>query len=272
MALLGLIFFAVSTAFITALGRIGFGLSQAFSSRYQTFNLLFWFATVSLLLLLADETGSSLRTVILAAMAVAMLLAFAVFPLGLKASRTRTQQAEAAATALLTGVSDKGALGVLFEDPSLVWRDADYFRQQHLFMFSDLKNDQMGQLLSSSYRVGSSRLCQGQATRVERVAPEELLFDNDTSALRISGRAFARSSPAPVRRFIIGADGRVIGFGASMVGSFTAKHSELVRKPESGEWLGFARRPHDATVIDVYGVDDSANTLCPLATVEVPRR
>lgn len=272
MALLGLISFTVATAFITALGRIGFGLAQAFASRYQTFNLLFWFSTVSLLLLLADEINSSLRTVILTAMAAAMLLAFAVFPLGLKASRTRTQQSEAAATALLAGVSDKQALGVLFEDPSLVWRDADYFRQQHLFMFSDSKNDQMGQSLSGTYRIGSSQQCQGRATMVERVPPEDLLVDKGAGGLRISGWAVEGPSKTPVRSLVIAADDKIVGFAASIAGPFTAKHSELVRKPESGEWLGFARPLREAKLIDVYAVDSSADTTCHLATVEVPQR
>jgi hypothetical protein len=272
MALLGLMFFAISTAFITALGRVGFGLAQAFSSRYQTFNLLFWFSTVSLLLLVAEEVDSPLRTVILAAIVAAMLLAFAVFPLGLKASRTRTEQAEAAGTALLAGVPDKQALGVLFEDSSLVWRDADYFRQQHLFMFSDLKNNQMGQLLSSTYRITSPQQCLGQATIVERLPPEDLLVDKDSGALRISGWVVDRLSKTPVRRLVIAADDKIIGFAASIAGPLTAKHSELVRKPESGEWLGFALPPYEATLVDVYAVVDGADAVCHAATVEVPQQ
>jgi len=272
VALLGFIFFTASTAFITALGRIGFGLAQAFASRYQTFNLLFWFATASLLLLLADEIDSPLRTAILAAMSVAMLLAFAVFPLGLKASRTRTQQAEAAATALVAGVPDMQTLAVLFGDTSLVWRDADYFRQQHLFMFSDPKNDTTGQMLSATYEIRSSRQCQGGATLVERVPPGDLLVDKGEGALRISGSAVKGLSKIPVWRLVIAADDKIVGFGASTAGPFAAKHSELVRKADSGEWLGFARPPHEAAVIDVYALDDSADTVCHVATVEVPQR
>src|SRR5258708_7183044 len=54
-ALLGFTFFAIATAFLTARGRLDLGLEQSFSSRYQTFNLLFWLSTVSLLLLLVDR-------------------------------------------------------------------------------------------------------------------------------------------------------------------------------------------------------------------------
>jgi len=271
IALLGLMFFALATAFLTALGRLSFGLEQAFSSRYQTFNLLFWFSTVSLVLLIADRTISPLRTLVLAAMSAVMLLAFAVFPLGLKASSTRTQQAEAAATALLTGVPAKDALGVLYDESIVVLRDADYFRQQHLFMFSDVKNDQMGRLLSSTYRTSSSQQCHGQVTTVERILPGELEDRDISDALRISGSATDRFSRTP-RKFLIVSDDKIVGYGASVAGPFAAKHSEIVRKKVSGEWLGFARLPRDASMIDAYALDSSMSTACHLATVEVPKQ
>jgi hypothetical protein len=265
-------FFALATAFLTALGRLGFGLEQAFSSRYQTFNLLFWFSTVSLALLIADRTISSLRTLVLAAMSAVMLLAFAAFPLGLKASSTRTQQAEAAATALLTGVPAKNELGVLYDESIVVLRDADYFRQQRLFMFSDVKNDQMGKLLSSTYRTSSAQQCQGQVTAVERILPGELEDRDIGDALRISGSATDRSSRTPVRKFLIVSDDKIVGYGASVAGPFAAKHSEIVRKKASGEWLAFARLPRDASMIDVYAVDGSMGTACHVATGEVPQQ
>jgi hypothetical protein len=271
IALLGLMFFALATAFLTALGRLNFGLEQAFSSRYQTFNLLFWFSTVSLVLLIADRTFSSLRTLVLAAMSAAMLLAFAVFPLGLRASSTRTQQAEAAATALLAGVPAKDALGVLYDESIVVLRDADYFRQQHLFMFSDVGNDQMGKLFSSTYRTSLSQQCQGQVTSVERIPPEEL-ENRDIGAFRISGSTTDGSSRTPVRKLLIVADDRIVGYGASVAGPFAAKHSDIVRRKAPGEWLGFARLSRDASLIDVYAVDRSLGTACQLATVGIPKQ
>ncbi len=171
IALLGFTFFAIATALLTALGRVSLGLEQSFSSRYQTFNLLFWFSTASLLLLLVDKTSPFLRTVVLAAMSGAMLLAFATFPVALGSSRTRTQRAEAAATALLSGVPDKDAMAVLYDDPIVVWRDADYFRQQHLFMFSDARNDQLGQLFWSTYQSSPPLRCEGQVTTVQQLPP-----------------------------------------------------------------------------------------------------
>jgi hypothetical protein len=271
VALLAVMYFSVATALITALGRVDFGLAQAFSSRYQTFNLLFWFSAVILLLFLADETNPSARTLVLGIISATMVLAFAVFPLGFRASRTRTKQAEAAATSLLADVPDKQALGVFFEDLPLVWRDANYFRQQHLFMFSDVKNEQMGQLLASIYQVDSPRQCQGRAIIAERIPTDELLADKDAAVLRLTGWAFNGPSDTPSQTLIITANDKIIGFGASIAGPFTAKHSELIRKSPPGEWLGFARPPRAAAVIDVFAIDRNAGAVCRLATVEVPQ-
>jgi hypothetical protein len=285
IALLGLAFFAIATALLTALGRVSLGLEQSFSSRYQTFNLLFWFSTASLLLLLVDKTSPFLRTVFLAAMGGAMLLAFSTFPVASGSSRTRTQRAEAASTALLSGVPDKDAMAVLYDDPVVVWRDADYFRQQHLFMFSDVRNDQLGQSLSSTYQ-SSPLPCEGQVTTVQRLSPDELLGGGNAGAIGISGRATERFSQMPVRRLVFVSDNKVVGYGASL-GGFSAEknnilfvqsgssgvqQSEIVPKKDSDKWLGFVRQPRNAAPIDVYALDNDVDTTCHLATVEVPAR
>jgi hypothetical protein len=267
VALLGVMFFAVATAFLTALGRLNFGLEQAFSSRYQTFNLLFWFSTVSLLLLLVDRTNSFARTVILAAMGAAMLLALATFPVALRASGTRTQQAEAAATALLSGVPDKDAMEALYAEPIVVWRDADYFRQQHLFIFSDVKNDQLGQLLSSTYRSSPPERCEGQVTTVQQLPPEELLGGGDIGAFGISG--WAR---APVQRLVFVSDDKIVGYGASIGGFSAPKQSGIAPKKGADKWLGFVRPPLNAASIDVYALDSSPDRACRLITVDLSRR
>jgi hypothetical protein len=270
VALLAVMYFAVATAFITALGRIGFGLAQAFSSRYQTFNLLFWFSTVVLLLFLIDNASSSLRTLVLGVISVTMLLAFAVFPLGLSASRTRTQQAEAAATSLLAGVPDQEAMGVLFNDLPMVWRDAEYFRQQRLFIFSDEANVQMGQSISSVYPDKSALQCEGQATGIERLPAEKLLAGTNGSALRISGWAVYQPSRTAVRRLLLVADGKIVGYAATLPGPFTAKHSEIIRKSELGSWIGFAQTPRESKTLDIYAVDSGANAVCHLSTTNLP--
>lgn len=269
IVLLALLFFSVSTALITALGRIKFGLAGAFASRYQTYNLLFWFSAVSLLLLIFDEIDSPLRTVTLASISAAVLLSFVVFPWGIKASRTRTQQAEAAATALLSRVPDTEALAVLYVDTALVWRDAEYFREQHIFMFSDPQNDQLGQSFSSLYQVSTSQACQGESIVASRIPPENLLPGNHAGDLQISGvsdRAFHETNA----RFLLTANDRIIGFGAPIAGPFAAKHSEIVREQDAGSWLGFVASPLGIPSIDVYLDGNGGETACRLATVKIP--
>jgi len=257
--LLGFMFFAIATAFLTALGRLNFGLTQAFSSRYQTFNLLFWFSTLSLLLLLVDRTSSFLRTILLTAIGAAMLLALAAYPAALGTSRRRIQLFETAATALLSGVPDKDAMQVLYDEPIVVWRDANYFRQQHLFMFSETRNDQLGQLFSSAYQSSPLLRCEGQVTSVQRLGPGELLQGSDADALGIAGLATDRFSQTPIHRFVLVSDNKIAGYGAYVRGSSAAS-----------KWLGFARQPRNSLSIDVYAVDSRSDKACHLATVAVP--
>jgi len=265
-ALLGFMFFAAATAFLTALGRLNFGLEQAFSSRYQTFNLLFWFSTVSLILLLVDRASVFFRTLLLAAIGAGMLLSIATFPVALGMSRTRTQRFTGAATALLAGVPDKEAMEVLYDKPIVVWRDADYFRQQHLFMFSDVRNDQLGQLFSSSYQSPSPLSCEGQVTAVQKLPAEELLGQayGDAGAFGIAGFTADSFSQAPLRRFVFVSDNKIIGYGASLPEVSGAKNIL--------KWLGFGRQPRNVASIDVYALDSRADTVCHLAVVQVPEQ
>jgi hypothetical protein len=176
---------------------------------------------------------------------------------------------------------------VLYDEPIVVWRDTDYFRQQHLFMFSDVRNDQLGQLLSSTYQSSPPLRCEGRVTTVQQLPPAELLGGGgDAGAFGISGLATDRFSQAPVRRLVFVSDNKIVGYGASIGGFSAAKEnilfvlsgssgvqqSEIVPKKDSEKWLGFSRLPRNATSIDVYAFDSGADTACHLATVELPER
>ena len=113
--------------------------------------------------------------------------------------------------ALLSGVPDKDAIEVLYDEPIVVWRDAEYFRQQHLFMFSDTRNDQLGQPFSSAYQSSPPLSCEGQVTSVQRLRPEELLQSGDADAFGIAGLATAHFFQPSVRRFVFVSDNKVVG-------------------------------------------------------------
>jgi hypothetical protein len=271
LALLGLMFFSLATAFLTALGRVGLGTDQVFSSRYQTTNLLFWFSVVSLWLLIADEIIPSLRAVMLVSIPVVMLAAAGLlFPLCLRASRLITLRSEAAALTLISGVPDKQALTVLYPDPWIPWRDAEYFRQQHLFMFSGSWYGHMDEPLASVYRAGSQERCAGQVSMVEPVPPEDSLTGKDSGGLRISGWAVDRLSENPILSLVIAAHGRIVGFGVGGLQRKTSGSKVFLTKAKFVEWKGSVRPPPGTTSMDVYAVETRGDGLCHLATVAVP--
>lgn len=79
----------------------------------------------------------------------------------------------------------------------------------------------------------------------------------------------AGSSKAPIRRLVFASGDQVIGYGASLAGSFKAKHSDIVRKKGSAEWLGFAQIPWGDGSIQIYGLPKASSALCRLAEVDV---
>jgi hypothetical protein len=269
VALLGILLFAVATAFITALGRISFGTDQAFASRYQTYNLLFWFALASSGVLIAEETLSFLQPALLCVTPGVMLAAMVVlFPLCLRASRLITLRSEAAATALQVGVPDKKALVILHPNPAISWRAAQYFRQEKLFMFSDPLMAGLNQPLSSTYQVESRDHCQGEVVMIQEVPPEELLEDAPLGAYRISGWAVDRPSDEPVRKLVISANGSIAGLAIGGLQGRTAGDKSFLMKKKFVEWSGLVRPAHGDRSLDVYTLDkDHPEKVCLLATL-----
>ena len=66
--------YAIASALVTGLGRLGFGSEQALSSRYVTLAQLLWVADIALVYMLVARRGPSVRG-LLAACAVVLLLA-----------------------------------------------------------------------------------------------------------------------------------------------------------------------------------------------------
>ena len=107
--LLLILMFCLATAIITALGRSSSGIAQAFSSRYQTFALLFWWALLMLLLLLLFRNNHSQLPIV---MAQACLLALMLGGIRLAGDSVRQARLHGfdlnvAAAALLTNTPDR---------------------------------------------------------------------------------------------------------------------------------------------------------------------
>ena len=116
------ILYCLGTAFITATGRLSFGISQATVSRYQTVALLFWCCLALLWLGGAFFAPSRMKYLFL----VAQLCFLTVFAIG--ATRAKDQiwimrghafALKTATAALLTGVADPDSLGQAYPEKGM---------------------------------------------------------------------------------------------------------------------------------------------------------
>ncbi|HLQ20512.1 MAG TPA: hypothetical protein VK146_16180, partial [Tabrizicola sp.] len=105
IALIGFMGYILLTALVTAIGRVGFGVNQALSSRYATPNLMNWCVLLMLYLpWLAATPGRVVRST--RALLVLVLLLFIVQLSALKPSKTATDRM-GAALALELGIPDQ---------------------------------------------------------------------------------------------------------------------------------------------------------------------
>ena len=150
----------------------------------------------------------------------------------------------------------------MYREPEVVWSDVEYLRARHLSLFSTALANQMGMELTPAYRVVSSDRCAGHADLVSKIGPKGDSF-------KLAGWAVDRLTRKPVKRIVLVAGDRIVGFAVSGFARSdvaTALHSN--RAFHSG-WVGYAKVPDETGTIDVYGILKSgeANGSCPLATV-----
>jgi hypothetical protein len=121
--------FLLTTASVTALGRITMGIGQASSSRYQTPAMLFWAALVSLLLLWLNERGNVrvLVTARVLLVLVVFLSAFGMRPI-YSANEARARNLGKACEVVASGRLEPGVTDKLLDRPDVLKRGSEYLR------------------------------------------------------------------------------------------------------------------------------------------------
>ena len=267
LILVGLMLFCLMTAFITALGRINFGTDQAFTSRYQTGALLFWFCLSCLLLLaFVSAEGRVFTTSLMAGIVVIMIIAAANFGFPLREVRARRAWQNAASLALITRVPDYGTIAHTYPLSQIPWQDSLYLRDRHLSIYSTDLYRQLDEPLSSAYHISAQSLCQGYVDSVKLVPDER----TDSVGLKISGWTVDTKSRRPVRQVIVTVDGKIVGFGG--LGFERSDVVAALHSPRAllSGWIGFARIPVSARVLEVYGRVNGSGGVCEVARVPVP--
>lgn len=125
--------YAIGSAAVTSVGRLGFGLEFALASRYMTFSSLLWVANLCLASLVARETrdrvGSASRLVPVAVSLGAVLAASGVIPKALVLKNDQEQARE-----ILLG-DDVTRFGKLHSNADAVARLRTILRQRGLSVF-----------------------------------------------------------------------------------------------------------------------------------------
>lgn len=259
-----ILIFCIGTAFLTALGRVASGNSQAFASRYQTIALLFWWC-VTCLLFTTSITGHS-RTPMLA-IQVLLVLVFlrgadlARFPL--RDAREHAFQQRAAAAALISGVDDREEIQRTFPDADYVLSVVPFMRENRLSIFAENDQPESGSPIGSVAREMAPDQCQAAIQTVSVVRSD------DRQDLRIAGWAWSFTSRKPPSYIVVVAGGRVVGLGASgdWRPTIRAVHSYM-----NTSFIGFTAYAKDVVAtqpVDIYAVFGARPAeACRIATIQ----
>ncbi len=256
--------FCIGAGGATALGRSNFGLSYAFTSRYQTVALLFWCA-LGLMLLDLASTFESKRPALL----VAQVLILALMIRGALLARYPVSEARdygfqlnVASAALLTGVYDGqqffSGVGV---KPGYLRRVAAQLEPNGLSIYAGDTYSQLGQPVNSVFRIVSADECAGELQQVKVVETAA------SPALRISGWAWdVRRQQLPLE--IVATSGGTIT-GLAVPGGWRAGSGEASPWKESSYsgFAGYVRDAGPATPLEIYAVLRSdPRSACPIAS------
>lgn len=258
--------FCAGTAFITALGRLNFGISESFASRYQTVALLFWCCLGLMALRYATGTGRS--RIPLIAVQICLLAAMAIgasrVDSPLAGARLHGFRLNQTAMSLLTGVSDeetfKTALG---HEPHQLVAQIKYLRNHRLSVFSDAAYLQLDSPLTSSFRVVTPEECRGA---VESTTPLE---SKGTSAWGITGWAWDAQHQRPPVRVIATVNGVITGLAALGASRPAIRAANPYVTTDWAGFAGYVRDVRPAIPVNVYAVlDDNPPQACLIATVD----
>ena len=205
--------FCVGTGMVTAMGRSGFGVSQAFSSRYQTVSLLFW-CCLGLLVLGA---ASALHRWSSVAVPLAQVLLLAIMLVGAKRAeipliraRVRSFKLNTAAMSLVTQVPDTEQLQWADSHPDYVLSLTPYMRQERLSVFSEPESWVLGEPLDSAFRLAVPNECAGALESNVAMGGAA----SGQAPLRITGWAWDLKHRRPPASIVAVTGGVITGLGA----------------------------------------------------------
>ena len=243
--------FCVGTAFITSLGRLNFGIAQAFSSRYQTVALLFWCCIgLSGLWLAARDNSIRLAGLVLQ-LCLLTILARSAWraPASIREARAHGFELNAAATALIEGIDDPGQIYYVgLVRPQYIFAIDHVLKEQRLSIYSDDRAALPGKPLTAAFRIDSGKSCLGAIESATTAAGE------GPSAIRVTGWAWDNLDHKPPSYMVFANGGIISGLGA--VGDWRSPAS--IGHPNVASayvgFTGYVDKPTHGESTDVYAI------------------
>ena len=267
IGLLSLMGYMFLTACVTALGRINFGTDQAFSPRYQSYALLFWFAFAVLLLqfLLAQHRLWALAVFSIALVTLLAASAQWYRPI-LQIVRDKASEKRLGGMALVTGVHDDDFLHrAIWASPPMLWDEVTHLKQHGWSIFSTEQSRQMNQPLTAIYKVATPDRCFGSIDRVQSFQPA-------SGGLKLEGWAVDSKFKRPLSGVIMVSDGLISGYGEPGILRLDVEGSLRSRRARFSGWIGYVEPAAPGAATEVYGFIDGFghHTVCKIGQVESP--
>ncbi len=208
LVLLGVIAFIGATAALTALGRLSFGLDQAYSSRYVTPAGVFWAAQTVFWVRAAAPGPTWAKLALGAALAgIAGLLCWVQLRVPLFVMRHSENQ-RLAEDALLSGLDD-GGLSAAYARPQELMQRAQVLRRYGVSIYAARQAHWLGRPIAALAPAAKPTACIG-AFDVAQVPAENPRFSG-----RAAGWGWDRAGHRPAERVVLTNEQmRIVGFGS----------------------------------------------------------
>lgn len=253
LALFGVMTFAIVSALITSLGRVGFGIEQAFASRYSTGSGTFWSASLVFWWSLANarKLGLVLRGSI--GLTALVLITGAISAQGdMKDGMVaRAYQQQEATDALLLGLNDPDSFGEVDSDSRSILEGAAFLKSRGLSVFDGGDAMLVGHLIGDAGGLVGGDACMGS------ILTADLMPNLGENGSRVSGKVWPRQGHRLTDKIYL-TDGN-----AKIVGLATRGLSQ----EDSSSWHGFANSPPGTTLYAFVRLRGSA--LCPMGQFSI---
>lgn len=256
LALVGMMGFLLLASGLIAVGRVRFGLDQAFSSRYTTPVLLFWMGLV--LAIATAGHRARIACAVASVVVIALIIRFEGRYVGI--ARAWVAQHDRATPAFLSGVDDKILLRATYPDPARVLQRRAEYLAGHLSVFSEDWARWLGTPLADHAAIEAAGRCAG-AFRFAAPLPVA-----GGKSWRAEGTLTESAGTTSGRIVLVDGSGRVVGYGLTQM-TWPPRRTG----PAAGvrTWIGAFTAADAAAVTAFVLLDGGSAAACPLGPAAV---